>query len=134
MIKTDTLNDDEFILSNLILERRALFYQILKDTNVVLSKKRLKQPFIFTKGTKLKNCEKTQDFLVISFSQIEQILDFYKENPTKNDKFAKNYKKPKITRLQFVESIYKSALDILKNHKSKFDKDFSIFLKKNLTN
>ena len=126
----DALKDDEFILSNLILERKSLFYQILQDTGIILAKKRLKQPFIFTKGTKLKNCEKTQDFLVISLSQIERILVFCEKNQSERDKFTQNYKKAKITRLQFVEGIYQKALDILKNHKSKFDKDFSIFLKK----
>lgn len=126
----DVLNDDEFVLANLILERKSLFYQILQDAGVTLAKKRLKQPFIFTKGTKLKSCEKTQDFLVISLSQIERILVFCEKNQSERDKFATNYKKAKITRLQFIESIYQKALDILKNHKSKFDKDFSIFLKK----
>lgn len=125
----DILNDDEFILSNLILERKQLFYQILKDAGVTLIKKRLKQPFIYTEGARLKNCEKVQDFLIISLSQIEMLLKFCKENQSERDKFAKNYKRPKITRLQFVESIYKRALELLKNHKSKFDKDFSIFLK-----
>lgn len=130
MIETDTLNNDEFILSNLVLERKQLFNQILQDAGVTLVKKRLKQPFIFTKGTRISNCEKTQDFLVISLSQIERILIFCKENQSKRDKFAQNYKRARITRLQFVESIYKRALEILKNHKSKFEKDFSIFLKK----
>lgn len=129
-MNVDVLNDDEFILSNLILERKSLFYQILRDAGVTLAKKRLKQPFIFTKGTKLKNCEKTQDFLIISLSQIERILIFCEKNQSERDKFATNYKKAKITRLQFVVSIYRKALDILKNHKSKFDKDFLIFLKK----
>lgn len=130
MIKLDTLNNDEFILSNLVLERKQLFYQILQDAGVTLIKKRLKQPFIYTKGTKLKNCEKMQNFLIISISQIERILVFVRKNQSERDKFAKNYKKAKITRLQLVEGIYKRALDILKNNKSKFDKDFSIFLKK----
>lgn len=126
----DILKDDEFIVSNLILDRKSLFCQILRDAGVVLQKKRLKQPFIFTKGTKFKNCEKTQDFLIISFSQIEMLLKFCKENPTQNDKFAKNYKQPKITRVEFLEKIYQTAQDILENKKDKFKKDFSIFLKK----
>lgn len=126
----DILKDDEFIVSNLILDRKSLFCQILRDAGVVLQKKRLKQPFVFTKGTKLKNCEKTQDFLIISFSQIEMLLKFCKENPTQNDKFAKNYKQPKITRVEFLEKIYQTAQDILENKKDKFKKDFSIFLKK----
>ena len=126
----DILKDDEFIVSNLILERKQLFNQILKDAGMALAKKRLKQLFIYTKGTKLKNCEKTQDFLVISFSQIETLLKFCKENPTRNDKFSKNYQKPKTTRVEFLEQIYQTAQDILKNKKDKFKKDFSIFLKK----
>lgn len=132
MIKRDidTLNDDDFILSNLILDRRTLFRQILRDAGVVLQKKRLKQPFIFTNTTRIKNCEKTQDFLIISFSQIEMLLKFCKENPTQNDKIAKNYKQPKITRIEFLEKIYQTAQDILENKKDKFKKDFSIFLKK----
>lgn len=130
MIKIDTLDNDEFIFSNLILERKQLFSQILQDAGVTLIKKRLKQPYIYTKGARMSNCEKTQDFLVVSLSQIERILVFCEKNQSERDKFAKNYKRPKITRLQFVEGIYKRALDILKNQKSKFDKDFSIFLKK----
>ena len=130
MIKIDTLNNDEFILSNLILKRRQLFYQILQDAGITLTKKRLKQPFIFTNATRLKSCEKTQDFLIISFSQIEMLLKFCKENPMRNDKFAKNYQKPKTTRVEFLEQIYQTAQDILKNKKDKFKKDFSIFLKK----
>lgn len=132
MIKceVDILNADEFILSNLILERKVLFCRILRDAGVVLQKKRLKQPFIFTSATRLKNYEKTQDFLIISLSQIEMLLKFCKENPTRNDKFAKNYKQPKITRVEFLEQIYRTAKDILENKKDKFKKNFSILLKK----
>lgn len=126
----DILKDNEFIVSNLILDRKTLFYQILRDAGVVLKKKRLKQPFIFTNATRLKSHEKTQNFLVISLSQIEILLKFCKENPTRNDKFAKNYQKPKTTRLELLEQIYQIAQDILKNKKDKFKKDFSIFLKK----
>lgn len=130
MIKTDTLNDDEFILSNLILDRKTLFYQILKDINVVLSKKRLKQPhFVYKKGA-VKEFQRLQDFLIINLAQIKEALDFCKENPTRNDKFAKNYKKPKITRIELCESVLKNALGVLENKKDKFKKDFSIFLKK----
>ena len=126
----DFLKDDEFIVSNLILDKRTLFYQISRDAGVVLQKKRLKQPYIYTKGTRISNQEKTQDFLIIDLSQIKQILVFCEKNQSERDKFAKNYKKPKITRLEFIESVYQRALDILKNQKSKYDKDFSIFLKK----
>lgn len=126
----DFLKDDEFIVSNLILDKRTLFYQILRDAGVVLQKKRLKQPYIYPKGARISNCEKTQDFLIIDLSQIKQILVFCEKNQSERDKFAKNYKKPKITRLEFIESVYQRALDILKNQKSKYDKDFSIFLKK----
>lgn len=126
----DTLNDDEFILSNLILDRKTLFYQILKDINVVLSKKRLKQPhFVYKKGA-VKEFQRLQDFLIINLAQIKEALDFCKENPTRNDKFAKNYKKPKITRIELCESVLKNALGVLENKKDKFKKDFSIFLKK----
>ncbi len=126
----DILNDDEFILSNLVLERKQLFSQILRDAGITLTKKRLKQLFIFTNATRLKDFTKTQDFLIISLSQIEMLLKFCKENPTRNDKFAKNYQKPKTTRLEFLEQIYQIAQDILKNKKDKFKKNFSIFLKK----
>ena len=126
----DFLKDDEFIVSNLILDKRVLFYQISRDAGVTLIKKRLKQPYIYTKGARISNCEKTQDFLIIDLSQIKQILVFCEKNQSERDKFAKNYKKPKITRLEFIESVYQRALDILKNQKSKYDKDFSIFLKK----
>ena len=45
-MKIDTLKKDEFILSNLILERKTLFCQILKDANIALSKKKNKtSPF-----------------------------------------------------------------------------------------
>lgn len=130
MIKADTLNNDEFILSNLVLERKQLFSQILKDAGITLIKKRVKQPYIFTKGTRISSCEKTQDFLIISLSQIIEILIFCERNQSDRDKFAKNYKRPKITRLEFVREIYKKAWQIMKNEKSKFEKDFSIFLKK----
>lgn len=129
-MKIDVLNNDEFILSNLILERKTLFCQILKDTNIVLSKKRLKQPhFVYKRGW-VKESVREQDFLIISLAQIIEALDFCKENPTKNDKFAKNYKKPKITRIELCESVLKNAQDVLENKKDKFKKDFSIFLKK----
>lgn len=129
-MKIDTLKNDEFILSNLILDKKTLFCQILKDAHIILIKKRLKQPhFVYKRGA-VKEFQRSQDFLIISLAEIKEVLDFCKENPTRNDKFAKNYKKPKITRLEFIESVYQKALDILKNQKSKYDKDFSIFLKK----
>ena len=128
-MKNDILRNDEFILSNLILERKTLFYQILKDANIILIKKRLKQPhFIYKRGA-VKEFERAQEFLIISLAQIKEALDFCKENPTRNDKFAKNYKKPKITRIELCESVLKNALGILENKKDKFKKDFSIFLK-----
>lgn len=129
-MKIDILNNDEFILSNLILERKALFYQILKDANIALSKKKLKQPHFVYKSGAVKEFEKVQDFLIINLAQIKEALNFCKENPTRNDKFAKNYKKPKITRIEFCESVLKDALSVLENKKDKFKKDFSIFLKK----
>lgn len=129
-MKIDTLKKDEFILSNLILERKTLFYQILRDAGTVLQKKRLKQPhFVYKRGA-IKEFKRSQDFLIINLAQIKEALDFCKENPTRNDKFAKNYKKPKITRIEFCESVLKNALDVLENKKDKFKKDFSIYLKK----
>lgn len=128
-MKIDTLKNDEFILSNLILERKTLFCQILKNANIVLNKKRLKQPhFVYKRGA-VKEFKRSQDFLIINLSQIKEVLNFCKENPTRNDKFAKNYKKPKITRIELCESVLKNALGILENKKDKFRKDFSIFLK-----
>lgn len=129
-MKIDTLKNNEFILSNLILERKTLFCQILKDANIALSKKRLKQPhFVYKRGW-VKESVREQDFLIISLAQIKEVLDFCKENPKRNDKFAKNYKKPKITRIELCESVLKNALSILENKKDKFKKDFSFFLKK----
>lgn len=129
-MKIDTLKNDEFILSNLILERKTLFCQILKDANIVLNKKKLKQPhFVYKRGA-VKEFQRSQYFLIINLTQIKEVLDFCKENPTRNDKFAKNYKKPKTTRLELLEQIYQIAQDILENKKDKFKKDFSIFLKK----
>lgn len=125
----DTLKDDEFIVSNLILDRKTLFCQILKDANIILSRKRLKQPhFVYKRGA-VKEFQRAQEFLIINLAQIKEVLDFCKENPTKNDKFAKNYKKPKITRIELCESVLKNALGVLENKKNKFAKDFSIFLK-----
>lgn len=125
----DTLKDDEFIVSNLILDRKTLFCQILKDANIILSRKRLKQPhFVYKRGA-VKEFERAQEFLIISLAQIKEALDFCKENPTRNDKIAKNYKKPKITRIELCESVLKNALGVLENKKNKFAKDFSIFLK-----
>lgn len=133
-MKIDTLKKDEFILSNLILERKTLFCQILKDANIVLSKKRLKQPhFVYKRGW-VKEFQRAQDFLIINLAQIKEALNFCKKNPTRNDKFAKKYQKPKMTRIEFCESVLKNAQGILENKKDKFKKDFSIFLKKNLTN
>lgn len=129
-MKIDTLKNDEFILSNLILERKTLFCQILKCANIALSKKRLKQPhFVYKRGA-VKEFQRSQDFLIINLAQIKEAWDFCKENPTRNDKFAKNYKKPKITRIELCESVLKNALGVLENKKDKFKKDFSIFLKK----
>lgn len=125
----DTLKDDEFIVSNLILDKKTLFYQILKCANIALSKKRLKQPHFIYEGGAVKEFQRSQNFLIINLAQIKKALDFCKENPTRNDKFAKNYKKPKITRIELCESVLENALSILKNKKDKFKKDFSIFLK-----
>lgn len=129
-MKIDTLKKDEFILSNLILERKTLFCQILKDANIALSKKKIKHPHFVYKRGEVKEFQRLQDFLIINLAQIKEALDFCKENPTRNDKFAKNYKKPKITRIELCESVLKNALSILENKKDKFKKDFSIFLKK----
>lgn len=126
----DFLKDDEFIVSNLILERKTLFCQILKDANIALSKKKIKHPHFVYKRGEVKEFQRLQDFLIINLAQIKEALDFCKENPMRNDKFAKNYKKPKITRIELCESVLKNALSILENKKDKFKKDFSIFLKK----
>lgn len=129
-MKIDILSNDEFILSNLILEKKTLFCQILKGANIALSKKRLKQPhFVYKRGA-VKEFQRSQDFLIVNLAQIKEALDFCKENPTRNDKFAKNYKKPKTTRVEFLEQVYRTAQDILENKKDKFKKDFSIYLKK----
>lgn len=122
-MKIDILSNDEFILSNLILDKKTLFCQILKDANIILIKKKLKHPHFVYKRGEVKEFQRLQDFLIINLAQIKEALDFCKENPTRNDKFAKNYKKPKITRIELCESV-------LKNKKDKFKKDFSIFLKK----
>lgn len=129
-MKIDTLKKDEFILSNLILEKKTLFCQILKDANIILSKKKFKQLHFGYKRGAVKEFQRTQDFLIINLAQIKEAWDFCKENPTRNDKFAKNYKKPKITRIELCESVLKNALGVLENKKDKFKKDFSIFLKK----
>lgn len=129
-MKIDTLKKDEFILSNLILERKTLFCQILKDANIALSKKKIKHPHFVYKRGEVKEFRRLQDSLIINLAQIKEALDFCKENPMRNDKFAKNYKKPKITRIELCESVLKNALSILENKKDKFKKDFSIFLKK----